>query len=101
MFSQDNVRQSIRILTVVGNRLSSICLSEKGTDIALECERFLSKKGFCGVQVSPVNEHILVTSPPRPWWERYQPVSYKLQSRSGTEAELTDMVQRCNAVGVR
>ena len=23
----------------------------KWTDIALECERFLSKKGFCGVQV--------------------------------------------------
>ena len=24
----------------------------KWTDIALECERFLSQKGFCGVQVS-------------------------------------------------
>ncbi|KAH3853812.1 alpha-amylase A-like [Dreissena polymorpha] len=73
----------------------------KWTDIALECERFLSKKGFCGVQVSPANEHVMVTSPPRPWWERYQPVSYKLQSRSGTEAEFADMVSRCKAVGVR
>nr|AAO17927.2 alpha-amylase [Corbicula fluminea] len=73
----------------------------KWPDVALECERFLSKKGFCGVQVSPANEHVMVNSPPRPWWERYQPVSYKLHSRSGTEAEFTDMVQRCKAVGVR
>ncbi|KAK3600013.1 hypothetical protein CHS0354_012680 [Potamilus streckersoni] len=74
----------------------------KWTDIALECERFLAKKGFCGVQVSPVNEHAMVTKDyPRPWWERYQPVSYKLTSRSGIEAEFVDMVQRCKKVGVR
>ncbi|CAF5008452.1 unnamed protein product, partial [Rotaria socialis] len=30
-----------------------------------------------------------------------QPVSYKLQSRSGTEAEFIDMVDRCNKAGVR
>ncbi|XP_052766593.1 alpha-amylase-like [Mya arenaria] len=73
----------------------------KWTDVALECERFLSQKGFCGVQVSPANEHVMVSSPPRPWWERYQPVSYKLHSRSGTEAEFANMVSRCKAVGVR
>nr|APU94147.1 alpha-amylase [Sinonovacula constricta] len=71
----------------------------KWADIALECERFLSKKGFCGVQVSPANEHIYKDS--APWWQRYQPISYKLQSRSGTEAEFVDMVNRCRAVGVR
>ena len=71
----------------------------KWTDIAQECERFLSKKGFCGVQVSPANEHVIVSA--QPWWQRYQPVSYKLHSRSGNEAEFIDMVQRCNAVGVR
>ncbi|MCL4141012.1 UNVERIFIED_CONTAM: hypothetical protein GTU68_028959, partial [Idotea baltica] len=71
-------------------------------DIALECERFLSQNGFCGVQISPPNENAIITSDyPRPWWERYQPVSYLLDTRSGTEAELIDMVQRCNAVGVR
>ncbi|CAG0902207.1 unnamed protein product [Darwinula stevensoni] len=74
----------------------------KWTSIAEECERFLSAAGFCGVQVSPVHEHVIVTTDAmRPWWERYQPVSYKLTSRSGTEEEFIDMVQRCNAVGVR
>ncbi|KAL5012334.1 hypothetical protein ScPMuIL_010885 [Solemya velum] len=56
--------------------------------------------GYCGVQTSPPNEHVIVTSPPRPWWEIYQPVSYLLTSRFGTEAQLRDMVRRCNAVGV-
>jgi alpha-amylase len=38
----------------------------------------------------------------RPWWERYQPVSYSLDStRSGTDAEFQSMVARCNAVNVR
>ncbi|KAK0060648.1 alpha-amylase [Biomphalaria pfeifferi] len=72
----------------------------KWKDIALECERFLGPKGFCGVQISPPNEH-LVERPNRPWSERYAPVSYKLTSRSGTEAELRDMVNRCKRVGVR
>ncbi|CAF5009262.1 unnamed protein product, partial [Rotaria socialis] len=49
--------------------------------------------------VSPPNEHALIDG--RPWWQRYQPVSYKLQSRSGTEAEFIDMVDRCNKAGVR
>lgn len=37
----------------------------------------------------------------RPWWERYQPVSYKLVTRSGDENAFKNMVDRCNAVGVR
>ncbi|XP_059150386.1 alpha-amylase-like [Physella acuta] len=74
----------------------------KWTEIAKECERYLGPKGFCGVQVSPPMEHAMITTDgDRPWWERYQPISYKLVSRSGNEAELKDMVQRCKAVGVR
>ena len=34
------------------------------------------------------------------WWVRYQPVSYLLESRSGTREEFVDMVQRCRAQGV-
>lgn len=52
------------------------------------------------LQVSPPNENIVVTNPSRPWWERYQPVSYKLCTRSGNENEFRDMVTRCNNVGV-
>ena len=66
------------------------------TDIAHECEAFLGPKGFEAVQISPPNEHIDHPT----WWARYQPVSYQLRSRSGTRAELIDMVSRCNAAGV-
>ena len=71
----------------------------KWADIALECEHFLAPKGFAGVQVSPPTENSVIES--RPWWERFQPVSYKVDTRSGTEAEFLDMTRRCNAVGIR
>lgn len=70
-------------------------------DIALECERYLAPKGFGGVQISPPNENVVINNPSRPWWERYQPISYKLCTRSGNEDEFKDMVTRCNNVGVR
>jgi alpha-amylase len=75
----------------------------KWKDIADECERFLGPKGFGGVQTSPPHENVVVEWNPknRPWWERYQPVSYKLTTRSGTEQDLADMIRRCNNVGVR
>lgn len=68
-------------------------------DIAAECERFLAGKGYAGVQVSPVSENIIASN--RPWWERYQPISYNIATRSGDEAAFLDMTKRCNAVGVR
>ena len=37
----------------------------------------------------------------RPWFERYQPISYKIISRSGNKSEFSNMVQRCNKAGVR
>ncbi len=69
------------------------------TDIAAECETVLGPAGFKAVQISPPEEHSIV--PTHDWSERYQPVSYSVaHSRSGTGAEFTDMVSRCNAVGV-
>ena len=62
---------------------------------------FLGPYGFGGVQVSPPYEHAVIGNPFRPWWERYQPVSYELTSRSGNENEFKEMVARCNNVGVR
>ena len=71
----------------------------KWTDIAAECENVLGPAGFKAVQISPPEEHSIV--PTHDWSERYQPVSYSIaHSRSGTGAEFTDMVTRCNAVGV-
>ncbi|XP_053962080.1 alpha-amylase-related protein isoform X1 [Anastrepha ludens] len=82
------------------NRNSIIHLFEwKWADIAKECEQFLAPHGFAGVQVSPAAENVVITG--RPWWERYQPISYKLITRSGNETEFADMVRRCNDVGVR
>ncbi|XP_068546905.1 pancreatic alpha-amylase-like [Anas acuta] len=82
-------------------RTSIVHLFEwRWADIALECERYLAPNGFGGVQVSPPNENIVITNPFRPWWERYQPISYKLCTRSGNEDEFRDMVTRCNNVGV-
>lgn len=72
-------------------------------DIARECEVFLGPAGYKGIQISPPSEHAIVRNAGAffPWWQRYQTVSYKLdQSRSGTAAELSDMVARCKAVGV-
>ncbi|XP_076063077.1 alpha-amylase-like isoform X2 [Oratosquilla oratoria] len=70
-------------------------------DIANECERYLAPAGFCAVQISPPMEHVVAQKEKQPWWQRYQPVSYKLISRSGDEDDFVDMVHRCNAVGVR
>ena len=71
----------------------------KWRDIANECEQVLGPAGFRAVQVSPPQEHSI--TPSHDWSERYQPVSYSIErSRSGTGAEFTDMVNRCQAVGV-
>lgn len=67
-------------------------------DIATECETYLGPNGFSAVQVSPPQEHIKTEN--NFWWERYQPVSYNILSRSGTEDEFKDMVNRCHNAGV-
>jgi alpha-amylase len=71
-------------------------------DIAGECEAVLGPAGYKAVQVSPPQEHAVIShNGGFPWWQRYQPVSYSLgRSRSGTEAEFANMVGRCRAAGV-
>lgn len=82
------------------NRTGIVHLFEwKWNDIASECENVLAPAGYAAVQVSPVNENAVVAN--RPWYERYQPISYQIITRSGTEAEFKSMVQRCSAVGIR
>ncbi|ETN64935.1 alpha-amylase I [Anopheles darlingi] len=71
----------------------------KFEDIAVECEQVLGPAGYGGVQVSPVNEYVRAAN--RPWWERYQPVSYQISSRSGNERQFSDMVRRCQLAKVR
>lgn len=69
-------------------------------DVALECETVLGPQGYRAVQISPPQEHVVMPEYDFPWWQRYQPVSYQLVSRSGDRVQLVDMVQRCRAVGV-
>jgi len=65
-------------------------------DIAAECENVLGPAGYAAVQISPPQEHIQGPQ----WWTRYQPVSYKIESRGGTREEFAEMVQRCATAGV-
>ena len=67
-------------------------------DIARECEMVLGPAGVAAVQVSPPQEHAVIDF--SPWWQRYQPVSYQLKSRSGNREEFIEMVNRCEKVGV-
>lgn len=68
-------------------------------DLAGECEQVLGPAGYRAALISPPQEHAVITG--NPWWERYQPVSYSVEkSRSGTRAELVDMITRCKAAGV-
>ncbi|MBD1871571.1 alpha-amylase family protein [Cyanobacteria bacterium FACHB-471] len=72
----------------------------KWEDVAQECESFLGPKGFAAVQISPPNEHAVIAKQGYPWWQRYQPVSYQIKSRSGDRTQFTNMVERCRAAGV-
>ncbi|CAE8596344.1 unnamed protein product [Polarella glacialis] len=65
-------------------------------DVARECEDYLGPSGFTAVQVSPPMEHVLGES----WATRYQPVSYRLDSRGGNTSEFVGMVARCRNAGV-
>jgi alpha-amylase len=69
-------------------------------DIAAECEGYLGPNGYRAVQISPPQEHVVLPDYGYPWWQRYQPVSYQLDSRSGSRAELQAMIDRCQAAGV-
>ena len=69
---------------------------ENWTSIAKECTKTFGPEGVAYVQVSPPQESIKGTQ----WWTSYQPVSYALNSKEGTEQEFKSMVATCKAAGV-
>ncbi|MBE9179609.1 alpha-amylase family protein [Oculatella sp. LEGE 06141] len=73
----------------------------KWDDVAQECETVLRTSGFAAVQISPPNEHVVLPHHNFPWWQRYQPVSYIIHSRSGDRQQFANMVERCHAAGVK
>lgn len=65
-------------------------------DVGRECEEYLGPNGFDGIQLSPVVEHVTGHQ----WWTKYQPVSFGLETRSGSGKDFAAMVARCRAAGV-
>lgn len=64
--------------------------------IAKECKKTYGPEGVKYVQVSPPQDHIKGDQ----WWTSYQPVSYKLNSKLGTEDEFKKMITTCKASGI-
>jgi alpha-amylase len=64
-------------------------------EIAAECD-YLGRKGYAAVQVSPPQQHVDGEA----WWTRYQPMGYRLDSRSGNRREFRNMVDTCGKHGV-
>ena len=73
-----------------------IAFQQNWTTVAKECANTYGPEGVKYVQISPPQESVQGTQ----WWTVYQPVSYKLNSRFGTEDELKSMIKQCNAAGV-
>lgn len=69
--------------------------------VASECTNVLGPKGFGGVQVSPPQEHVVLSGQGYPWWQDYQPVSYQIVSRRGSRAAFASMVTTCHNAGVK
>lgn len=78
------------------------------TSVAHECTHVLGPAGYAGVQVSQPADSLKRTklgdgsdTVLHPWWEIYQPVSYELGGRMGTDAEFQAMVKSCRQAGVK
>ena len=73
-------------------------------DVMEECA-LLGKAGYLGVKLFPIHEQLMSTQPfndaLNPWYFMYQPVSYKLDGRSGSREELEALIRVCRGEGVR
>lgn len=77
--------------------VTMIAFQQSWKTIGDECTKTYGPEGVKYVQVSPPQESIQGTQ----WWTVYQPVSYKLDSRFGTEDEFKTMISQCDAAGVQ
>ncbi|MEV4492488.1 carbohydrate-binding module family 20 domain-containing protein [Micromonospora coxensis] len=74
------------------------------TSVATACTRHLGPAGYGAVQVAPPQESVSLPNSAdgvHPWYEVYQPVSYRLESRFGTRQQFAAMVTACHDAGVR
>ena len=96
--SADETEANAQARTSVGapGDVIAIAFQTNWNSVAKECTEVYGPEGVGYVQVSPPMESIQGTE----WWTSYQPVSYKLDSKLGTEAEFKTMIATCNAAGV-
>ncbi|ORZ31014.1 alpha-amylase [Catenaria anguillulae PL171] len=69
--------------------------------VAKECTEVLGPKGYYGVQISPPQEHVVLPGDAHPWWQDYQPISYKLITRRGDREAFARMIKTCKDAGVK
>ncbi|MEH1013979.1 carbohydrate-binding module family 20 domain-containing protein [Micromonospora sp. CPCC 206060] len=72
--------------------------------VSAACTNHLGPAGYGAVQVAPPQESVSLPNSAdgvHPWYEVYQPVSYKLESRFGNRQQFADMVTACHSAGVR
>lgn len=67
--------------------------------VAAECTNVLDPAGYGAVWVAPPSESL--KRPDGVWWDVYQPYSYTLAGRFGTQAEFAAMVNTCHAAGIK
>lgn len=67
--------------------------------VGAECAHHLGPAGVGSVEVAPPEES--ASLPGHPWYEVYQPASYKLASRMGNELRFKAMTGACHRAGVK
>lgn len=67
--------------------------------VAAECTGHLDPVGYGAVWVAPPSESL--RHPSGVWWDVYQPYSYRLTSRFGTQAEFSAMISACHGAGIK
>ncbi|MFC9929832.1 carbohydrate-binding module family 20 domain-containing protein [Streptomyces sp. NPDC127190] len=67
--------------------------------IASECKNVLGPAGYGAVQVAPPAESLKQSN--YYWWDVYQPYSYDLNSRFGSQAKFASMISACHQAGVK
>ena len=67
--------------------------------VASECTNHLDPAGYGAVWVAPPAESL--RHPSGVWWDVYQPYSYRLNSRFGTQAQFSAMITACHNAGIK
>ena len=91
-----NSKETSSNVTLKGKGVIVTAFQQNWKSIAQECTKTYGPEGVKYVQISPSQDHIKGKA----WWTSYQPVSYKLDSKLGTEAEFKDMIKTCKAAKV-